>query len=173
MAAAAERARRAKEAGERYAEAMKCATCPKPPSKFGSQVPTTGTWQGEKGNSRWTSDSDPPVSLDYKEGYPDFKTSDPKSLYGRGDGEVEILMTGNNDIDFKEAREAMRKKLGDDTWPGPDNDTRRTAPEGYTWHHTEDGTTMQLVETKVHDKALSGAAHTGGKSIVSGKNTQF
>lgn len=31
-------------------------------------------------------------------------------------------------------------------------------PEGYTWHHHQDGTTMQLVPREVH--ALTG--HTGG-----------
>ena len=33
-------------------------------------------------------------------------------------------------------------------------------------HHSEDGTSMELVRTDVHDKAQSGVAHTGGASIV-------
>ncbi|MCL7421748.1 MAG: HNH endonuclease [Methylobacter sp.] len=175
MAAAAERARRAKEATEKYAKRMKCTTCPKP-KQYGTQLPAPGKgkWTdakgnpGERGNSRWTSD-DGSVSLDYKEGYPDFSTSNPPSVYPKGDGKVEIEMQGN-DTDFLAARDAMRDKLDDPTWPGGRN--RRT-PEGYTWHHNEDGTTMQLVRTEVHDKAVSGAAHSGGASIVSGKDTQF
>ena len=172
MAAAAERARRAKEAGERMAQAKKCKTCPKPSNPYGTQLPTTGSWKGDAGNSRWTSD-DGSVSLDYKQGYPDFTTSNPPSLYDKGGGRVEIEMAGDNS-DMKAARDAMRQKLGDPKWPGhPGN-----APEGYTWHHTEDGATMQLLRKDVHDKAQSGAAHIGGESIVSGKdnlkqNTEF
>ena len=172
MAAAAERARRAKAAAERFAESLKCKTCPKPSGRFGTQLPTTGAWKGEKGNSRWISD-DGTVSLDYKEGYPDYTTSDPPSIYPKGDGKVEIEMMGN-DTDFRAARDAMREKLGDPKWPG----NKDNKPKGYTWHHTEDGATMQLVEIEVHNKAKSGAAHIGGESLVSGKDnlkqqTQF
>ena len=173
MAAAAERARRAMEAGKRFAESMKCQSCPKVSNRFGTQLPTKGTWKGEKGNSLWTSD-DKSVSLDYKEGYPDFTTSNPPSIYPKGDGKVEIEMMGDKS-DFKSARDAMRKKLGDANWPG---DSTRNAPEDYTWHHSEDGTTMQLVDKNIHAKAKSGIAHIGGESIVSGKDnfrqpTQF
>jgi hypothetical protein len=166
MAAAAERARRAKEATEEFAKKQKCATCPKP-RQFGTQLPTTGKWKGEKGNSHWTSD-DGSVSLDYKEGYPDFTTSHPTSIYQKGDGKVEIEMQGNNK-DFGAAKKAMQDKLGDPNW---------TKPKDYTWHHVEDGTTMQLVKTPVHNKIESGASHIGGESIVSGKdnykqNSQF
>jgi filamentous hemagglutinin len=35
-------------------------------------------------------------------------------------------------------------------------------PEGYTWHHNEDGVTMQLVPTDLHDAAR----HTGGSAVV-------
>jgi hypothetical protein len=168
MAAAAERARRAKEATEKYAKKMKCVTCPKP-KQYGTQLPALGKgkWTGERGNSRWTSD-DGSVSLDYKEGYPDFSTSSPPSIYPKGDGKVEIEMQGS-DKDFITARNAMRKKLGDPDWPGNGKDV----PKGYTWHHMEDGVTMQLVKKEVHAKDESGAAHTGGASIVSSKNTQF
>jgi hypothetical protein len=170
MAAAGERARRAKEAGERYAAAMKCKTCPKPSNRFGTQLPTTGSWKNkkglpdERGHSRWSSE-DGSVSVEYKEGYPDFTTSKPPSIYPKGDGKIEIEMKGD-ESDFITARDAMRDKLGDPNWPGKG----LTAPEGYTWHHTEDGVTMQLVRSDVHDKARSGAAHMGGESIVSGKD---
>ena len=178
MAAAAERARRAMEAGKRYAESLKCTNCPKVSNRFGTQLPTGGSWKnktggiGEKGNSRWTSE-DGRVSLDYKEGYPDFATSDPPSIYPIGDGKVEIEMKGDR-TDFNSAREAMRKKLGDNNWPN-NGDNK---PKGYTWHHSEDGTTMQLVNRDIHAKTRSGPSHIGGESIVSGKdnlrqNTQF
>jgi len=173
MAAAAERARRAMESGKRWAESMKCEKCPKPSNRFGTHLPTKGKWKGEKGNSRWTSDDDT-VSLDYKEGYPDFTTSNPPSIYPKGDGKVEIEMMGN-DTDFTAAKKAMQKKLNDPNWPPGTKDNK---PKGYTWHHNEDGATMQLVDIDVHNKAKSGAAHIGGESIVSGKDnlkqqTQF
>ena len=172
MAAAAERARRAMEAGKRYAESMKCGKCPKVSNRFGTQLPKSGTWKGEKGNSRWISD-DKSVSIDYKEGYPDFATSDPPSIYPKGDGKVEIEMKGDNS-DFGAAKKAMQEKLGDPKWPG----TNLDKPLGYTWHHSEDGASMILVDSDVHAKAKSGIAHIGGESIVSGKDnlhnkTQF
>ncbi len=34
-------------------------------------------------------------------------------------------------------------------------------PDGYTWHHVEDGVTMQLVPKDLHD-----AAHTGGAAVI-------
>ncbi len=151
-------ARAIKKRADDAAAKMACKTCPKPSNRFGSHLPATGRWKGEKGNSRWTS-QDGSVSVDYKNGYPDFSTSQPKSLKGS----VEIPMTGKDSSDFAAAREAMRKKLGDPKWPGPGNGYK---PEGYTWHHKEDGVTMELVSTKVHNKAESGAAHTGGASIV-------
>ena len=39
------------------------------------------------------------------------------------------------------------------------------APEGYTWHHHQDGKTMILVDKKVHREFT----HAGGVSIVNGK----
>jgi hypothetical protein len=153
-AAAAAIKKRAENAAARF----KCKTCTKPSNRFGSQLPATGKWKGEKGNSRWTSD-DGSVSMDYKNGYPDFKTSEPKSVKDS----VEIQMSGNDQKDFAAARKLMREKTGDKTWPG----NGKVAPDGYTWHHTEDGVTMQLVSTKVHNKAESGAAHTGGASLTS------
>lgn len=167
MAAAAERARRAKKAAAKYADDLKCVKCTKSGNRFGSQLPTTGKWKGEKGNSRWTSD-DGSVSLDYKEGYPDFSTSKPSSLHSDGGGKVEIEMKGDG-TDFTAAKNAMREKLGDPKWPG----VRGNTPDDYTWHHKEDGVTMELVRTDVHDKGISGAAHAGGASIVSGKNSEF
>jgi hypothetical protein len=35
-------------------------------------------------------------------------------------------------------------------------------PRGYTWHHVEDGTTMELVPTRLH-KAVE---HTGGRPAI-------
>lgn len=35
-------------------------------------------------------------------------------------------------------------------------------PNGYVWHHVEDGTTMQLVPQAVHQSAR----HTGGAAVI-------
>jgi hypothetical protein len=153
--AAAEEARKA-----RSEAANACKTC-SAEQKWGSQVPATGKWEGPRGNSRWTSE-DGKYSVDYKEGYPDFKTA--KGPEGKPIvlDEVEIpSMKGNHGSDFTDARRALKDKPGAPDWPG-----NKAAPTGYTWHHHEDGVTMQLVRTDVHNKASSGAAHTGGASVV-------
>jgi RHS repeat-associated protein len=70
-------------------------------------------------------------------GYPDFKAA------GVVEAEVKISQTGTRAGDFKAANEAAG--------------FRRT-PEGYTWHHHQDGTTMQLVPRSTHART----GHTGG-----------
>jgi DNase/tRNase domain of colicin-like bacteriocin len=151
-----EAARRVREQRKHAANA--CKGCD-PEVKYGSQLPTRGTWSGDKGNSKWTSE-DGKYSIDYKDGYPDFSTA--KTPDGRPavHTEVEIPQTGKNSTDFSEANKAAGFK---------------ETPEGYTWHHKEDGVTMQLVDSKVHDRSMSrggsGASHTGGASVV--KDPQF
>lgn len=38
-------------------------------------------------------------------------------------------------------------------------------PRGYVWHHNEEPGKMQLVKREDHDRAIGGAAHTGGNSL--------
>lgn len=38
-------------------------------------------------------------------------------------------------------------------------------PRGYVWHHNEEPRKMQLVKREDHDRAIGGAAHTGGNSL--------
>ncbi|MES1213010.1 MAG: RHS repeat-associated core domain-containing protein, partial [Singulisphaera sp.] len=71
------------------------------------------------------------------QGYPDFSGVAIKT--------VQIKQTGTYAGDFAAANEAAG--------------LRRT-PEGYTWHHHQDATTMQLVPTPVHVQT----GHTGGFS---------
>lgn len=79
------------------------------------------------------------------DGYPVF--DDFAMLDANGDPiKVEIDYTGKRGKDFRLANE----KAG-----------FTSTPEGYTWHHMEDGKSMMLVETDVH----TSAAHTGGFSI--------
>ncbi|MDB5781861.1 PAAR-like domain-containing protein [Caballeronia mineralivorans] len=85
------------------------------------------------------------VNVTYKNGYPDFS---PYKYDGDlGESEVKIDMTGNNNADFKQANQQARFGAG-----------ANDHPDGYTWHHNEDGTTMQLIQSDVHDAA----PHTGG-----------
>jgi len=50
----------------------------------------------------------------------------------------------------------------------PDDDYANAAaglestPKDYTWHHVEDGKTMQLVPTDIHDTF----PHIGGASVI-------
>lgn len=71
-------------------------------------------------------------------GFPDFSGVATKS--------VDITLTGNRAADFRAANTAA----------GLDR-----TPAGYTWHHHQNGRTMQLVPTDVHRKT----GHTGGHSL--------
>jgi RHS repeat-associated protein len=77
------------------------------------------------------------LSFDSK-GNPDFS---PYAL-----AEVKIQMKGNRTSDFVEADKAAGFK---------------TRPTGYTWHHHQDGETMQLVPTDLHKRVFHyGGVHT-------------
>ncbi len=77
-----------------------------------------------------------------KDGYPDF--SDHSVLETKSDE-----LTGDNYKDKKLVNESF----------GFSN-----TPDGYRWHHVEDGTTMQLVPEDLHDEFY----HTGGASVLRG-----
>ena len=62
-----------------------------------------------------------------KEGFPDFSKWVEK--------EVKIKFTGDRPADFR----AAKAKAG-----------FSSTPEGFTWHHHQDGTTMQLVPSDIH-----------------------
>jgi hypothetical protein len=146
-----------------------CKKCDPEVQKFGTQLPTRGTWDppGSKGNGTWTSEGGD-YKVKYNEGYPDFSTAVGKDGKQIKIDSVEIpAMSGKNSQDFGAARDAMRAKTGDPNWPGKG---ATNPPEGFVWHHKEDGATMELLPTQLHDKSMgrggSGAAHTGGASVV-------
>ena len=68
-------------------------------------------------------------------GFPDFS--------GVAIATVQIMQTGSRTKDFRAANRAAGFKA---------------KPEGFTWHHHQDGMTMQLVPNKVH----ADTGHTGG-----------
>lgn len=57
-------------------------------------------------------------------------------------------LVGDASSDFKKALEASKKY--DKT------------PKGYTWHHVEDGKTLILIPTDLHDAVR----HTGGAALI-------
>ena len=59
----------------------------------------------------------------------------------------ECSAVGDNRPDAKLANEAVGLK---------------GTPDGYVWHHVEDGKTMQLIPKDIHDAF----PHTGGASII-------
>jgi hypothetical protein len=73
-----------------------------------------------------------------KNGFPDFS--------GVAKTSVDIKPTGSRAGDVRAANNAAGLK---------------NTPEGYVWHHHQNGTTMQLVPGNVHSKT----GHTGGFSI--------
>ena len=89
------------------------------------------------------------VSVTYsKEGYPDF--SPYAETLPNGQKSVRINYSGSRSKDFRLADKAA----------GYTRDNPR--PSGYTWHHNEDMTTMQLVNSRIHNGSQGGFPHSGG-----------
>lgn len=112
------------------------------------EIETQNPINSKYANDIFTFDSEeePELSENYPEGvrfdadgYPDFS---PYAIE-----EVEIDMKGNYTTDYDDANKAagLAQK-----------------PEGYTWHHHQDGKTMLLVPTDLH----SAVKHTGGVSVI-------
>ncbi|MEI7869943.1 MAG: HNH endonuclease [Candidatus Methylumidiphilus sp.] len=170
--AAAIRVKRAAKKGENLSEEL-IHRCPMEVNRYGSHTPKKG-WEssGERGNGPWNPgksgmDSDKVKEIEsvtqgkpvnFKEGYPDFSeyTYQAKGVDGKaisGDVEIELSKAGNREQDFARARVAMAEKLGLNEFE---------EPRHWTWHHMEDGTTMQLLPTNLHKNV----PHTGGVSIA-------
>lgn len=94
----------------------------------------------------------------YRNGFPDFYQYKHPEI---APVSIKISKPKNNPADFKAANEAAG--LGLNTNPLVTNMSR--PPEGYTWHHMEDGETMILINSDIH----ADFKHIGGQSIVNGK----
>lgn len=154
-AAAKIRAKRAADAAKKAAKNKKCKTCkPATGNRFGTRSPkegSNGTWNGgERGNSKWYPDPNTDKGkavlkatggkpVEFKDGYPNFS---PHASH-----RVEIEMTGDNSIDFPAANKAAGLS---------------ETPKDWTWHHKEDGVTMELVPSDLNNNI----PHTGGSSLV-------
>ena len=88
------------------------------------------------------------VDVTYRNGYPDFSPHKYNGTLGKS--EVQIKMTGKSS-DFSRANESAGFGKG-----------QYSQPDGFTWHHKEDGKTMQLIRRDVHEAT----PHTGGASIA-------
>jgi RHS repeat-associated protein len=98
---------------------------------------TTGSGKSPR-NGHLAEKDHPKTGVPFDEnGYPDFRAA------GVVKAEVKITQTGTRSGDFRAANKAAGFEA---------------TPRGYTWHHHQDGTTMQLVPRDLHMKT----AHTGG-----------
>jgi hypothetical protein len=118
-----------------------------------------------------------PVEVPYKKGPPDNKRYPDFSEYS--EQQVNIKMTGKKEVDieppeggdFSSAWKALEKQKGGDEVHkyGIKRRTggKRTGvyqnknPRGKTWHHVQDGKTMQLIDSSIH----SSFTHKGGASL--------
>ena len=116
-----------------------------------------GEWvSGERGDGIFRPSDPSKPTITYRNGFPD--------LSPHATQRVDIPMRGNHSTDFTQADQAVRDQLGDPNW-------RR--PEGYTWHHNQNGTTMELVPQSIHSTSKGGyATHTGGASLYSGSHAE-
>lgn len=169
--AAAIRAKRALAKAEKIEEGV-INGCPMRGNRFGTQSPKEGWGKGERGNGEWDPrksglDKDKVEDIEsvtggkpvrFENGNPDFseyvhqtKGADGKLVDAKV--EIELDRAGNRENDFRAAREAMAEKLGV---------PRYKEPDGWTWHHKEDGTTMELIPSALHNNV----PHSGGVSVA-------
>ncbi len=109
------------------------------------------------------------AGIKFKKGYPVFEPlaytdAGPKAIVDIG----RFNNPKNRPADMRKARDAYRQMLKDrgvdkwESWPWPPKNSKGNAPMGWTWHHHEDGNTMVLVPTDVHDLVR----HCGGISCL-------
>jgi hypothetical protein len=173
--AAAIRAKRAADKAKKIEEGI-VAGCPVGGNRFGTQSPKDGWLRGsERGSGQW----DPSKSglsqdrvdkinsvtggkpVKFENGYPDYSDYTYKAKGADGkpvDAKVEIELDpgGDRTKDFAQARKAMAEKMGVKDFHEDD------LPGDWTWHHKEDGTTMELVPADLHNNV----PHSGGVSLA-------
>ncbi|WP_339219130.1 HNH endonuclease [Paenibacillus sp. FSL H8-0332] len=113
----------------------------------------------EKGT--WTYTNKEGQSVSYPNGYPDFSPYFHPAVKPQT---IDVTVPKNPQEDFKKANlEAGLNKNSDPPVPAMNK-----PPEGYTWHHHEDGKTLILVDEDIHREFR----HIGGQSAVNGKNKE-
>lgn len=124
-------------------------------------VPDAGSPLGRalqdfNGNPALRRPGSPLPGIPYRDGFPVF--DDFVVPAGSGRAQVDILQSGVDDLDFAAADDALREATGF---------TRRDLRQQHgnlTWHHHQDGVTMQLVPTELHGSRY-GVGHSGGASL--------
>lgn len=134
-------------------------------------IPRGGKWSGEPGNSKWTPEPGTNAEkalkdygqdgISYKNGKPDFS---PFTKTGPDGHPIQTRISNMKgdlargpDGDVGQAVAPLKDKYGN--WSKADED-------GFTWHHNEDTSTMQLVDSRIHNTGQGGGAHSGGASAV-------
>ncbi|MEK3717549.1 HNH endonuclease [Paenibacillus sp. FSL R7-0333] len=105
----------------------------------------------------WTYTNKTGISISYPNGFPDFS-----KYYHPNVKPVKIEYTQPKN--YPKDYEAANIEAGLSKSSNPSVPEKNKPPEGYTWHHYEDGKTMVLVEKDIHDEFK----HMGGQSIVNG-----
>ncbi|WP_308917988.1 HNH endonuclease [Jannaschia sp. LMIT008] len=137
----------------------------KGPQYRNTPTSNTGTWDPPEGRGDGVftpNNGGPPIT--YRNGFPDYSGHVHAQNVGgvRVPSAVDIPMTGRNRTDFALADEAMRSRV-----PGWER------PDGHTWHHHEDGVTMQLVPRNIHATGDGAATpHMGGASLYRGSQQE-
>src|SRR5690625_1581462 len=126
--------------------------------------PTPDKWVQNGGKVKvndkgtWTYTNKKGQSVSYPNGFPDFsKYVHPKVKPVT----IKVNKPKNHQKDYRRANKEAG--LGKNTDPPITSSTK--PPEGYTWHHHQDGKTMVLVEREVHTEFT----HQGGASMVQKK----
>lgn len=137
--------RQAQEAGGDLKRRL-CARCN---TKYGSRVPKKGRWEDpdNPGHGKYEVDNPDGTTSTYhfKEGYPDMEHPDmAQYLHSGHPNVVDIKMTGDRTLDEALANGASG---------------RASTPDGYSWHHGDDGTSMYLMNTTDHQNLIP---HDGG-----------
>lgn len=99
-------------------------------------------------------------SIPYKNGFPDFGNLVVPAGKGKK-AEVEIIQAGNHTTDYAAADEALFAATGK-----TQKMLEKEMGVPMTWHHKEDGVTMQLLPEYVHGGS-NGSGHAGGASLTS------
>jgi len=105
----------------------------------------------------WTYTNKSGISISYPDGFPDFS-----KYYHPNVKPVQIEYAQPKK--YPKDYEAANTEAGLSKSSNPSVPEKNKPPEGYTWHHYQDGKTMVLVEKDIHDEFK----HMGGQSIVNG-----
>jgi len=111
---------------------------PRQPGPENKNIDHSKTAHNPDGSTTYFDKQGDPVT--YKDGYPDFKPY----------AEADVNVTG------------LKGSIPPDDAIANRAAGLRSTPDGYTWHHVEGGTRMQLIPTEIH----STFPHTGGASDI-------